>query len=197
MKPTLALFDFDGTVTHKDTLLEFIQHSRGSFAFVAGCLLLSPALVGMKLKLLPNSKVKEWMLRVFFSGKTVESFNLACADFARRKLPGLIRAKALREILTHKKNGHRVVIVTASAENWISEWAGEHQVELIATKLETANGRITGNICGRNCNGKEKVDRIREQINLTDYRYIYAYGDSPGDMEMLNIATHSYYKPFR
>jgi len=197
MKPNLALFDFDGTVTYKDTLLEFIQHSKGSFAFLAGCALLSPALIGMKLKLLPNSRVKEWMLRVFFSGRTIESFDRSCAEFASKKLPGLVRDKALKEILAHKKKGHRVVVVTASAENWIRKWAEEHEVELIATKLETANGRITGNICGRNCNGQEKVERIRQHINLTDYHYIYAYGDSPGDMEMLRIATHSYYKPFR
>jgi phosphatidylglycerophosphatase C len=197
MKPTLALFDFDGTITRKDTLLEFIQHSKGSLALMAGLALLSPALICMKLRLLPNAKVKEWLLRVFFSGKTVEAFNESCAEFARQRLPGLVRAKALKEILEHKKNGHRVVVVSASAENWIRNWTEEHQVELIATKLETANGRITGNICGRNCKGQEKVDRIREQINLTDYKYIYAYGDSAGDMEMLKIATHSYYKPFR
>lgn len=197
MKPNLALFDFDGTITHKDTFLEFIQHSKGRFVFMAGFALLSPALVGMKLKLLPNSRVKEWALRVFFSGRTIESFDESCADFASKKLPGLVRTKALKEILAHKKQGHRVVIVSASAENWIRKWADEHQVELIATKLETANGRITGNLCGLNCNGKEKVERIREHINLKDYKYIYAYGDSRGDMEMLRIATHSYYKPFR
>jgi phosphatidylglycerophosphatase C len=194
---SLALFDFDGTITRKDTLLEFIQHSKGWLRFAAGFALLSPALVAMKLKLLPNSMVKEWMLRVFFSGKSVEAFDQLCMEFSKNKLPGLVREKALREILAHKKNGTRVVIVTASAENWVSRWAEDQNVELIATKLETANGKLTGNICGRNCNGKEKVQRIREHINLTDYRDIYAYGDSAGDMEMLRIATHSYYKPFR
>jgi HAD superfamily hydrolase (TIGR01490 family) len=197
VKRSLALFDFDGTVTSRDTMLEFIQHSRGWFGFVLGCIVLSPALIGMKLKLLPNSKVKEWMLRIFFSGKTLESFDESCHNFHKTRLPALVRENALKEILAHKRNGTRVVIVTASAENWIKRWVDEHNIELIATKLETANGRITGNICGRNCNGIEKVERIREQINLSEYKYIYAYGDSPGDMEMLKIATHSYYKPFR
>lgn len=197
MNRSLALFDFDGTITSRDTLLEFIQHSKGRVAFLGGCLLLLPAVVAMKLKLLSNETVKQWMLRVFFSGKTVESFNSSCADFINRKLPGLVRQKALAEIVEHKRKGHRVVIVTASAANWISKWAEEHGVELIATRLETADGRITGKFCGRNCHGREKVERIREHLNLTDYKYIYAYGDSPADMEMLKIATHSYYKPFR
>jgi phosphatidylglycerophosphatase C len=196
-KPALALFDFDGTITSRDTLLEFIQHSKGRFAFLTGFLLLSPLLVAMKFRLIPNWKVKEWVLKMFFYRTSIESFNLACQEFSRKRLPNLLRRKALDEIVAHKKKGHRVVVVTASAENWIRKWADENEVELLATQLETENGRLTGKICGRNCHGQEKVERIRKHITLSDYSSIYAYGDSRGDREMLELGTHSYYKPFR
>jgi hypothetical protein len=42
-----------------------------------------------------------------------------------------------------------------------------------------------------------KVDRIRKHLTLSDYSAIYAYGDSRGDREMLELGMHSYYKPFR
>jgi phosphatidylglycerophosphatase C len=196
-KPGLALFDFDGTITSRDTLLEFILHSKGRLAFVAGFFLISPLILAMKLRLLPNWKVKQWVLKIFFYRNSVESFDQACQEFSRTRLPNLLRSKALAEIVAHKKKGHRVVVVTASAENWIRKWAEENEVELLATQLETENGRLTGNICGRNCNGPEKVERIRKHITLTDYSSIYAYGDSRGDREMLELGTHSYYKPFR
>jgi phosphatidylglycerophosphatase C len=193
-RPALALFDFDGTITSRDTLLEFIQHSKGWPAFMAGFLLLSPALLAMKLRLLPNWKVKEWALKIFFYRETVESFNRACREFSRQKLPALVRRRALDEIKEHKLSGNRVVVVTASAENWIRIWAEENQVELLATQLETENGRLTGRLCGRNCHGVEKVERIRKHLSLSDYSAIYAYGDSAGDREMLQLGTHSYYK---
>jgi phosphatidylglycerophosphatase C len=196
-KPALALFDFDGTITSRDTLLEFIHHSKGALAFYFGFLVLSPMLVAMRLGLLPNWRVKQWVLKLFFYRDSLESFNQACRDFSRSRLPRLLRRKALDEIREHKRNGHRVVVVTASAENWIRSWADEYQVELLATQLEAENGRLTGNICGRNCHGIEKVDRIRKYLTLSDYSAIYAYGDSPGDREMLELGTHSYYKPFR
>jgi phosphatidylglycerophosphatase C len=196
-RPALALFDFDGTITSRDTLLEFIQHSKGLPALVAGFLLLSPALVAMKLRLLPNWKVKEWVLKFFFYRETVDSFNRACREFSRAKLPSLLRRRALDEIRQHKLSGNRVVVVTASAENWVKGWAEENQVELLATQLETENGRLTGKFCGLNCHGVEKVERIRKHLTLSDYSAIYAYGDSPGDREMLELGTHSYYKPFR
>jgi len=196
-KPALALFDFDGTITSRDTLLEFIYHSKGPIAYFMGFLFLSPVLIAMKLRLIPNWKAKEWVLKLFFYHHTLDSFNQACREFARKRLPALLRRKALDEIREHKRNGHRVVVVTASAENWLRNWADEYQVELLATQLEAENGRLTGNICGRNCHGVEKVERIRKHLTLSDYSAIYAYGDSPGDREMLELGTHSYYKPFR
>jgi len=47
-----------------------------------------------------------------------------------------------------------------------------------------------------NCNGKEKVSRIKEAFNLADFETVYAYGDSSGDKEMLAIATHAHFRPF-
>ena len=45
--------------------------------------------------------------------------------------------------------------------------------------------------------GAEKVNRIKEKYTLDEYEYIYAYGDSRGDKEMLTIAHEQHYKPFR
>jgi phosphoserine phosphatase len=56
---------------------------------------------------------------------------------------------------------------------------------------------ITGRIEGKNCHGEQKVIRIQEEYNLSDYQEIYAYGDSSGDKPMLGLATNSFYKPFR
>jgi phosphatidylglycerophosphatase C len=90
-----------------------------------------------------------------------------------------------------------VVVVSASPENWLTEWCQELGVQCIATKMAVNDNRITGKILGRNCHGKEKVRRIREAINLDQYSTVYCYGDTPGDRYMLDLGTYKFYKPFR
>lgn len=193
----IAFFDFDGTITTNDTLLEFIRFTKGNVHFIMGFLLHLPFLVAYKLKLISNQSAKEKMLKFFFYGTPVLVFQQQCASFTKNILPMLIRPKALSEMIKQKESGTLIVIVSASPENWIRTWAEVMEVQLIARRLEVKNDRITGKILGKNCHGKEKVRRIREIHTLSDYEVVYAYGDTRGDLPMLQLATHSFYKPFR
>lgn len=67
-KPTVAVFDFDGTLIRKDSFLEFIKFAFGERAFLTGFFLNSPYLVAFKLKLYPNWKAKERVFSYFFRG---------------------------------------------------------------------------------------------------------------------------------
>jgi len=195
-KKNIALFDFDGTLTTKDTLLEFIKFYRGTAVFYAGFLILSPIMVLFKAKLLANWKAKEFMLRYFLGNHDHATFQAACDEFARTKIPALLRPEALARLREHQAQGDAVVIVSASPENWIRLFSDSLSVELIATRLEVAGNKITGRLCGKNCFGPEKAERIRAQFNLTDYDQISAYGDSRGDREMLALSNRAYYRRF-
>lgn len=197
MKKEIAFFDFDGTITTKDTLLEFIKFNKGQFLFYLGFLLYSPYLVAYKLRIISNQFAKEKILRFFFKNTPAEHFAHQCDQFYKKTLPGLLRSKAVDEIRRLQRNGSIVVIVSASPENWIYQWALQMQVELLASKLEIKDGKITGRIIGKNCHGEEKVRRITEMYNLSEYKVIAAYGDSNGDKPMLNLAVTGFFKPFR
>ena len=196
MKKEIAFFDFDGTITKKDTLLEFIKFSKGTIRFYLGFLVNLPYLVSFKLGIISNQTAKEKMLRFFFHGMPISDFKRYCENFSTNALPKLIRPKALQEIQRLKQNNIRVVVVSASPENWIEQWVKRLQVELIASRLEVNKGKLTGKILGKNCHGDEKVSRIREIYDLSDYSIVAAYGDSTGDKPMLQLATKAYYKPF-
>ncbi len=193
----IAFFDFDGTVTNKDTLLEFIKHQKGSLRFYLGFLLNSPFLIAYKSGIISNQWAKERMLTYFFGKKSVEQFQQQCEDFAGKVIPFLIRVKALKEIRKLQEAGAEVVIVSASAENWVRPWCEKEKVDCVATRLEYNNGFITGKINGLNCYGEEKVRRIQEKYNLSEYAAIYGYGDTKGDKPLLGLASFSFYKPFR
>jgi phosphatidylglycerophosphatase C len=222
MNQRIAFFDFDGTITTKDTLLEFIKYSKGKFRFALGFLLTSPWTVAYKLKIISNQTAKEKVLAFFFRNSSLESFQQECDRFAEEIIPALIRPKALEEIAGLQQKGFDVVIVSASPENWIRKWASSVQATLIATRLETKAGRavagaitaaghstgdlprtveppllLTGKIAGRNCHGKEKVSRIQAFYSLPGYTEIYAYGDTSGDIPMLSLANRRFMKPFR
>jgi len=134
VKQRIAFFDFDGTITTKDTLLVFIRFSKGKIGFALGFLLNTPWLVAMKLKLISNQSAKQRVLRYFFGKQTLASFSRQCDEFAREVLPHLIRPKALSEIHRLKEAGATVVIVSASPENWINHWAEQTGADLIATR---------------------------------------------------------------
>ncbi len=197
MKARIALFDFDGTITRKDSLLEFIRYTRGSFRFFTGFLLLSPFLVAMKAGFISNQRGKEIVLRYFFGGTALPDFDEWCHRFSNQVLPALIRPGALDEINRLKQENITVVLVSASPENWLKYWTQMHGLELIGTRLEHADGRISGRIQGKNCHGEEKVRRIREQYPTGQTEIIAAYGDTSGDRPMLALALTTYWKPFR
>lgn len=197
MKKKIAFFDFDGTITTKDTLLEFIKFSKGTAGFYFGFIINSPYLVAYKLKLISNQKAKEKVLQFFFKGTPVEQFQALCDRFSQQVLPGLVRKKALEEIEKLKKDGVTIVVVSASPEYWIIKWAEDNGMQTISTRLEIKEGKLTGKILGKNCHGEEKVIRIQESFVLSEYEKIFAYGDSSGDKPMIKLASDGYYKPFR
>ena len=119
----IAFFDFDGTITDKDTLLEVIKFQKGDNSFWAGFLLNMPFLIGLKLKLISNQAAKERILKYFFRGMTETEFEEGCDMFAARALPNMIRKGALAEIGKLKAQDFEIVIVSASAENWIRGWS--------------------------------------------------------------------------
>lgn len=190
----IALFDFDGTITKNDSLLRFIRFVVGDFQFFFGMLLLSPILAAYKLKLTSNFEAKQKVLSWFFNGMNEEAFFLLAKKYSLTRINKILRAEAMEKIEWHQQQGHKVIVVSASLDCWLRPWCEKHGLDLLATKLEIKNGKITGRFHNRNCYGQEKVNRIKEVYNLKEYDYIYAYGDSKGDKEMLSLANESFYQ---
>jgi len=197
VKKRIAFFDFDGTITTRDTLLEIFKFYKGNFKFYLGFAINAPVIMAWKAGIISNQAAKERMLQYFFGRLPVKTFQQQCDEFSKTVLPSLIRPKAMQEIEKHKAAGTEVVIVSASAENWIQQWCNLHNIQLIGTRLQVKNDLLTGKIENRNCHGEEKVNRINAVFELSQYNEIYCYGDSGGDKPMLRLATISFYKPFR
>jgi len=194
---SLVLFDFDGTITKKDSLVDFIQFVVGKPAYYKGLLKLSLILTAYTFKLIPNHIAKEKLISHFFAGWEASDFQEIANTYSLTKIDQIIRPKAIEKIDWHKKQGHKVIIVSASMKCWLHAWCERNNIELISTQLKIEDDKITGKFATPNCYGMEKANRIKKLYKLNDYDYIYAYGDSSGDKELLSLATESFYKPFR
>ncbi len=192
----IAFFDFDGTITNKDSLPDFIKYVVGKKRYYIGIFLLCPMLVRYMLKLIPNYTAKEKLISHFFKEKNEIEFKKIANQYSIEQIDKIVRPKAIEQISWHKNNNHKIVVVSASMEDWLHAWCKQNDLDLIGTKLDFDNGVFTGNFLSKNCYGIEKVNRIKEVYDLSKFTKVYAYGDSLGDKEMLSIASEQHYKFF-
>ena len=201
MKKKIYCFDFDGTLTTSDTLLEFIKYAKGRGRFLMVFLMYSPLLVLMKLHLYPNWKAKQQIFAHLFAGMRIEKFDALCRGFAEES-QHLLRPKGITLVHEALVAGAQVFIVSASIDNWVRPFFDIRNlkgVQVLGTQIEVEDGKLTGNFKSNNCYGKEKVHRIAEVLKSferSEYE-IEAFGDSRGDKEMLAFADKGHFKPFR
>jgi len=193
----LALFDFDGTISNQDSFLLFVRKSVGSARFALGMAGLLPQLSRFFCKCYPNQRLKEDVLQTFFHNTRQEHLAREAERFCSQTIPTILRSQALQRLHQHQDQGDRIIIVSATPEFILAPWCQTNKFELLATRLELLNERISGKIAGQNCRGQEKVRRIEEHCELKEYQKIYAYGDTSGDHPMLALATDPSYRPFR
>lgn len=195
-KPVVAAFDFDGTLTYRDSLLPFLLYATTLPVFASNMFVLLPTLAGYALGLIPNGVAKQRLLTRFFSGIPIERLRAQAEQFAAQRLPGLIRPAALRRLAWHKRQGHRCVVISASLELYVRPWALQAGFdEVIGSRLETLqDGRVSGRLLEGNCFGSEKVRRLEALLDDRNGYTLYAYGDSRGDRELLSGADFAFYR---
>jgi HAD superfamily hydrolase (TIGR01490 family) len=196
MSRRLALFDFDGTITTRDTMFAFVRHVRGPVRTALGLLWLSPMLVAHRLGFVGSERAKVLFLRHFLGGAGRDALAAHARTFVAQ-MEAWIRPGARARLEWHRAEGHDVVLVSASLDLWLAPWAEHHRLRLLCTEVRWDADAFTGALATPNCNGPAKADRVRGAIDLDAYEYVYGYGDSAGDVEMLALADEVAFRPFR
>ena len=191
---SLALFDFDGTLTTKDSFIAFIKYYHGTARLLMGLVLNLPVLLIYKARLLPNWKAKERIMQYFFGGVDLVKFNQKAREFSIVEIPKMLKNDMIEHLSRHKEVGNDVFLVSASFENWLIPWAERLGLTVIGSRVESTSSKVTGKIDGKNCYGPEKVIRVQQQVDVSKYEKIYSYGDSRGDREMLALADFAIYR---
>ncbi|MEO6377896.1 MAG: HAD-IB family hydrolase [Caulobacteraceae bacterium] len=194
-RPIVA-FDFDGTLTIKDSYLAFLRWRAGSIGYALGVVRLIPRLLAYLFDS-DRGRLKAAATRVFLSGTLQADLERDAQRFADMSAAKLLRPDALATWRGHVEAGDLVVIVTASPEDVVAPFARQLGAELlIGTRLELdPKNRITGRFVGENCRAEEKVARLRAAFG-EGVAVAAAYGDTSGDEAMLAFAAQGHMRVF-
>jgi phosphatidylglycerophosphatase C len=190
-------FDFDGTLTTKDSFTGFLAWRVGMARYVAGLIRLLPSLLAYLIDR-DRGRLKAAAASVFLKGLSRAELDASARRYAESHARKLLRPDAVRAWKRWQGQGARLVVVTASPESVVAPFArGLGCDRIIATQLEFDQAdRVTGRLAGPNCRGEEKVRRLREVFG-PDVHLEAAYGDTSGDHAMLALADEAGFKVFQ
>jgi phosphatidylglycerophosphatase C len=195
-RPTVAAFDFDGTLTSGGSVLPFLVRVRGAGTVAVAVLgdlprLAHAALVGGT----ASDDAKEALFMRLLAGVPVAQLDRIGAQFAETHLGRRLRPDTRERLEWHRKQGHHVVVVSASPECYVRPAAALLGADAaLATRLAVGGDLLTGRYEGKNCRGAEKYARlmgwIRAQGLGPSQPLLWAYGNSRGDRRLLDAADH-------
>jgi phosphatidylglycerophosphatase C len=208
LRPTLAVFDFDGTLTTYDSSLPFIDFARGRARLVRSLALNLPGLAfdvvaaaagearagdrRISVRGRWGQRAHERLLRATFQGMPRGEFLAIGRRFAEEGIEKMLAPGALDQVAWHRGRGHECVLITGSLECYMEPWgraAGFRKV--IATRLTYDDAeRVEGKFDGGSCWGHAKIVRLIEAVGpLEDYTLVM-YGNEPADGPLLRLADH-------
>jgi len=200
----VAAFDFDGTLTWRDTLLPFLRRLLGLPTLLWVLWVCSPWLIAYALRLTSNHRAKAVLLHAALAGRTVDEVQRCAQAFVKDDLPLQWRPWGLQQLVQHQQAGHRCVLVSASTSPYMHLAGASLGVDaVLCTEMEVADGRYTGRMLTANCHGEEKVHRLQAWLSTrygdTATPELHAYGDTRGDLPLLRLASKAWYreKPWR
>lgn len=192
----IAAFDFDGTVTTRDCVVPFLRRFLPRAPVLLG-VLRNARSAASGIARNDRERMRSAATAAVLSGVPHSAVVTEADRFAREVIASWLRPDVLERIAWHRGQGHRVVLISASYEDYLIPVAEHIAAEaVLATRLEIGtDGRCTGRLDGRNCRAEEKVARLTRWLSDNDLRrdeiVLWAYGDSAGDRELLAEADRA------
>lgn len=196
----VAAFDFDGTVSRRDTLMPFVARFAGARRLLTGSSGAAwDALVRRTFNAKDRDVLKAEMLRRLLAGRDARALDREAGVYAARLIDGELRPEIVDEIRRHVAAGHETLFVSASLSDYlhpIARYLG--MTDVIAVDLDVADGVLSGSMVHPNVRAAQKAVRLRSWLGAPpsgplEGVELWAYGNSSGDHALLELATHAYW----
>jgi phosphatidylglycerophosphatase C len=182
----VAAFDFDKTISTRDNLVPFLRAAVGRVRLARALFTISPRLVAAGLNDERRDAAKVALVRRTLTGYDAGRMAAVAAEFAEDVVARHLRPDVVERVAWHRNQGHELVMVSASFTSYLEPIAARLGfTAVLATELAVGDdGRLTGELVRPNVRGAEKVRRLDEWLGARP-AYVWAYGDSSGDRELL------------
>lgn len=190
MNVTVAAFDVDNTLTVRDCVVPFMRTAAGS-ARLMKVMLSDLGETFQNVRRRDRDALKAKFVAGVFAGKNADEIDALGVQFASKVADKWLRSDVATRMRWHQEQGHVVILVSASLGAYLHPLGDLLEVDaVLCTELEEVDGVLSGNLIGKNCRGEEKVLRVqkwREEAGIDMQDLVYAYGDSSGDKQLLEL----------
>lgn len=175
---SLALFDFDGTVTSIDTTLPFGAYFARKSGARHKVLRLFLVMLLARCGLVSNTRMKATFARLFLRGLTVDEVEKSADEFLANWLGKIGDEEVLAALRAHVAEADRVFLVSANFECLLQPLVRRWSLAgVIGSRAMARSGRYTGGIDGTACFGGEKLRRVSEHFSPEELTSAVAYGN--------------------
>lgn len=188
----VAAFDVDGTLTVRDCVRPFLERLAGrrGLVFAAARRPITTVTAAARRD---RDELKDVIVGGVFGGRRVADVEAEGRSFASLVNTRFLRPDMMERLRWHQRMGHRTVMVSASLRPYLVPLASAlGMASPLCTDVEHDGERYGHHLDGGNCRAAEKAVRLRAWMadeGLTGAE-LWAYGDSRGDREMLELADH-------
>ncbi len=177
----VAAFDFDGTLSTRDNVLPFVREAVGGRRLALALGVAAPHFAVRR-----RDAAKAALLRHTLAGLDDAELRALGEHFAGVVVEQHLRPDAVERVEWHRRQGHELVLVSASLTHYLDPIGARLGFDaVLATELAVGpDGRLTGELAGANVRGEEKVRRLEAWLD-GEAAFLWAYGDSGGDRELL------------
>jgi phosphatidylglycerophosphatase C len=198
-KRVVAAFDFDGTVSKRDTLVPFLARTAGvpTFAVAASAALWSAARGHVDWR--DRDDVKAHMIERLLAGRSERDMLRRGGEYATALIDKSLRPDVVVQVQRHVAAGHETLFVSASLVYYLDPIARWFDLAgVIAVDPEVRDGSLTGAMRHPNVRAEQKAIRLREWLGAPaegpiDGVDLWAYGNTSGDHELLQLADHAFW----
>jgi len=187
----IAIFDLDGTITHRDTLfplvLRHLARRPWQLLRLAGVL---PAVLRFAFDR-DRGALKQSLLRMTLRGTRRAEIAALATEFVRDKIAHGCFRDALATIRRHRDAGHYLVLMSASVDFYVAEFGRQLDFDhVISTEVRWQGERLEGTLISANRRGEEKARCVRELLAERGHTESFAYGNSASDLPHLRLVEH-------
>jgi phosphatidylglycerophosphatase C len=187
----IALFDLDGTITHRDTLFPLVlrQLARRPWNLLR-LLAVAPAALRYLFDH-DRGALKQSLLRATLRGTSRSELAAASTKFVSETIEHRCYRDALNAIRRHRDAGHYLVLMSASVDFYVPEFGRQLGFDqVISTGVAWNGDRLDGTLTTPNRRGAEKAKCLRALMAERHDSDVFAYGNSSSDLPHLAVAKH-------